>query len=294
MADLSKYSSLERFTVSRGRQLVGPSANLKGLNVQFGIGIGLIVIATCLWIAAVLSGVNGLAIGAIGPMIAGTVNAVVAWALKKRFAQSPIPVTNLTPESRAMLTSLTWTYIWSKNPWVWGVCMPQIESEQTNQVHFVGGAYARHPAWRQTLNQRGLSSLPEEVLDQMEAAAYHFNRTAGALEAGSTAGSLTRLRPKILQAADEAMLDVLHQAQLVSQFPEGIKAIRGRLTGSVETLKELGDRVEALTLREPTFTEMIAGRTMADEVLEELRLEQSAFNELSSQEDDSPRDHLQA
>jgi hypothetical protein len=67
------------------------------------------------------------------------------------------------------------------------------------------------------------------------------------------------------------------------------------LTSGVGTLRELADRVETLALREPTFTDMMSRRNTADEVLEELRLEQAAFTELSSPDrtDDPLRQTLQ-
>jgi len=174
---------------------------------------------------------------------------------------------------------------------------PQFDFSQNHPAGFGMGPrfhHHQHLAWRQFLSPSKAPKIPSEVLDQMELAASDFNRISGALEAGGAAGVVQRLRPKIFQAADEAMIDVLHQAQLGSQFPESIKSIQGRLTADLATLKELGDRVEAMTLREPTFTDMIARRTTADEVLEELRLEQSAVTELSALEDTRPRDHLQA
>jgi hypothetical protein len=142
--------------------------------------------------------------------------------------------------------------------------------------------------------QHDLESLPANVLELMEEAACQFNRTAGALEAGASSPNIQRLRGKVLLAADEAMLDVLHQAALISKYPESASSIQSQLDSRVATLRELGERIEALARRDPTFTDMIARRTSADEVLEELRLEQAAFSELGAQETDSPRNHLQA
>jgi hypothetical protein len=273
----AKVSSLERFVKTRGVLLSGTTPSSKNLLIQFWIGLGLIVAGLAVLLVALISGHGSIAFGAIGPLTAGFINMFMALYLKKKLVQAPPPAVAVTPEARKMLSALAYKYIWSKNSWMRG---QQTWMDPAMQAQLEGYQYW-NPAGG-LCHENGLKSLPDTVWDRLEEAAFHYNRTVGAIEASASGGSLHRLAPRIIQGADEAILDVMHQAQMVSKFPEGLGTIQTRLENSVGTLRELGDRVEALVLREPSFTERLSSRSSAEEILDELRLEQAAFSELSS------------
>jgi hypothetical protein len=259
--------------------------NLKSLLVQFWIGFGLVGVASIMVLAGGILRDTTPMIAALGPFIAGAVNMAVAQVLRRKLAQNPRPAADVTPEAKKMLTALSFRFVWSKNPWMWGQqqwwdpsAMGQPDGDAT------WNSWNPQGSWINYYNTR-LDALPEIVWASMENAAFNYNRLVGAIEASGSSSSIQRLAPRITQGADEAILDVMHQAQLISKFPEGAGSIQAQLETRVATLKELGDRVEALVLREPTFTERLAQRTTADEVLDELRLEQAAYHELSSKVD---------
>jgi hypothetical protein len=226
----------------------------------------------------------GLAGGSLGPTTSGVVNILVAFALRRRLAASGQAKLNVTVEAKAMLSSLAWQFLWRPSAWAWS---PEFWSASS------AAPYAKRPGGAGLVllgMDQTLRHVPDSVLELIEQAAFQHNRIAGILETRRSE-VLDRVGAKVATASDEGILDVMHQAFLTAQYPEGSGPIQTKLASDVAQLTELGDRVETLALSQPTFTERLSRRSGMDEVLDELRLEQSARLELGhSTADEAPID----
>jgi len=70
-------------------------------------------------------------------------------------------------------------------------------------------------------------------------------------------------------------------------FPEGGVASKQRIKTINRMLAETADRAEAMSVREPTISERLGYRSAMDDVLEDLRLTQSAHDELQMEREKS-------
>ncbi|HWD40039.1 MAG TPA: hypothetical protein VG944_14415, partial [Fimbriimonas sp.] len=243
-------SSLERFVQGRGMQLSGRNYyGQKAFGIQFSIGAVLSLVGVGMAAASLLGAQRELIFAAIGPFTAGAVNVGVALGMRKKSASSQAPTVNLTPEAKRLLSALVWKFVWKKNRWYMGEEMWGAGSENW---HGCG--------WQHYL-ERPLNEITADAYDYLEQAAFQYNRVQASLATAHPGTALDKMRSRIVAAADEGIADALHQAALISKYPEGSEAVRARLSSSLTVLTELGARVEALNVAEPTFLERMSVRS---------------------------------
>jgi hypothetical protein len=123
--------------------------------------------------------------------------------------------------------------------------------------------------------------LTDPAFELLDRAAIEYNRIAGCLETGRATGSATLIKvaPSVLQAADEAMADVLHQASVLDRYPESHEAATLAAEDEIRLLRETADRVEDLSIAPPDGARTTAASRL-EGVLEDLRFEQLARSEL--------------
>ncbi len=271
-------SSLERWVKTRGALFSNSNYSKRAFNIQLGIGCACLAGGLACF-AAPLFGADWHAVFAgFGPGIAGITNIIVPLAIRKRF-ETVRPVTvPLTSEARSVVAALNRKFQ-GKNPWAWN------SGDWTEEKQMWAGR--GNWGWNAYGDPQALTELSDEVLDTLEKAAYQFNRIVALLAtSGSGQSSISRLAAKVSTAADEAMAEILHQSGMLGRYPEGADAVRIRLDGAIAELTELANRVQALSVSEPTFTERLATRSGLHDVLDELRMEQAARTELGQARDE--------
>lgn len=135
-------------------------------------------------------------------------------------------------------------------------------------------------------NQPAVMKCSKEVLNDrayalLEDAARECNRIQACIT-GSANQALQRRAMDLAAASDEGMAQVLQQASLLDRFPESGQAVEASARNRIEALKEIAERLEALHVREPLLTERMGSTSTVDRVLDDLRLENLARQELSS------------
>lgn len=259
--------SLERFVKTKGWLFSSVNCSRRAFKIQGMIGGSLLAVGLAIMAMPLFGAEKQLFFASLGPVIAGGTNLIVAAAMKKRFNSAAKEPMTLSSEARSVMRALNRKYN-PRKAWEWDDSMWQ---EQMGWTPGTQGSAAAS------------ADLSEAVLEELEKAAYQYNRIAAVLvAAGSAQSSVVRMATKVETAANESMGDVLHQAGLLAAFPEGSEAVSMRLHGTIKDLTELADRTQALLLAEPTFTERLVQRTGIQDVLDELRLEQAARSELGS------------
>jgi hypothetical protein len=124
------------------------------------------------------------------------------------------------------------------------------------------------------------ADISPQVLEFLEAAAEQYNRITGIIQAPATAGSLTKVGPSAIAAADETMAEILHQSATIDKYPESAAATGKQIENAIKAITELGDRLEDIATRDQLLTEKVNYASKMDSVLEELRLDQLARSEL--------------
>jgi len=266
-------------------QLTGRAFNQVGYRAQLWIGCFILAIAVALVIAGLLAHTAPICFSAIGPFIAGMVNIAVASAIKKKTVSGNPNAVRLTPEAKQMMSVLLWKFVWRQTPWflndeLWG-----------SSSCGTGGDGGYRAAWDRKYSAQ-FDTLPAQTLALLEAAALNYNRIQGTLELRrQTDTVLERMASKVSIAADETMADILHQAALFGRFPETSAAIVRKIEDSISKLQEIADRLEKIALTEPSFEEKLISRSGAQDVIDELRMEQLARTELISDTRDDVNVH---
>jgi len=291
-------TSLERYLQTHGRRWLGPYQPRGAAIAQTVVGGICALVGTGLAIAAFAGGPIGMLAGSTGPFIAGFVNLGFGLSsLRKHAQQSQNGNPILSPEGKSLLLNLYHRTV-AANPmsfpgWDPNAMMgPQWGQWQGPAHHHMRHAARQRAYWASMgpaiwAGMRGQTNdIPGDVLDLLDRAAFQYNRIAAVLSSGA-AGTATvaKMGPRLSQAADEAMAAVFHDAAGMVRYPEGGTASRSRLETHIQSLDELARRLEAVTNKAPTFTEKLTYRSGMDEVLEELRLEELARNELRIEED---------
>lgn len=267
---------------TRGSQWLGASDYRYSGTVQMIVGsvlLGLSVIGAGIGLA---SGDPQSAFGAIGPFLAGSINLGIGMMQKRRFAPHAVSDVTLTPEAKGLLMSLRREMYGWQGPWMTpGFYVGPMMMHQRRMAR-----RSRHYAM---FNGITPDMIPDDLapneLEPLERAAAEYNRVAGGVAMGNSGSALlAKMGPRVVKAADEVMADVLHQTAMLAKYPEGINAARARLEAQIHALKELADRVEAMAAEQPNLTDKVAYRSSIDDVLDELRLEQLARNELKPEE----------
>jgi hypothetical protein len=263
-------SSLNRFLRSSAPELLMLSQWRTNYVVNGLIGIVMVLVALGVGIAMLATRRWELVGGMLGPLLGGVANLWVAWYAKSRGQTRRPAASKLTPEARKFLTELTK----QTQGWQWG-------------------QQATLPKGPPPKNARVVA--PEDALDFnvftiLEQAAYQYNRVQGVLTATESSKDVTvlRLRKSAEVAADEAIGEVFHHAATLSKYPESMKVAEANIQARIDALSELAERLEQLCQREPSLTDRLGASTVMDSVLEDLRIDAQARQELRLSESQTP------
>lgn len=126
--------------------------------------------------------------------------------------------------------------------------------------------------------------LPQELFELLNGAAHQHNRIEGLLmeRASATDGSLKAIEPNVRAAAIEAMALIVNHAAWIDTFPENAQDHAQTIRARSAQLQELADRVSKLVRAKPSVVESLGARTLMDDVLDRLRLDDDARGELTA------------
>lgn len=153
--------------------------------------------------------------------------------------------------------------------------------------------YQEETHGRSLVNLRGLRTssqvLRKDLFELLDAAAHQFNRIDGLLqERSATIDSGVRsLGPSSRVAALEAMAVIVNHAVWIDTFPENAEDHRFTIVARTERLEELADRLGSFVQSRPTLIDSLSSRSLIDEVLDKLAMEEEARGELAPGENDA-------
>ncbi|MBS1726776.1 MAG: hypothetical protein JST51_08655 [Armatimonadetes bacterium] len=123
--------------------------------------------------------------------------------------------------------------------------------------------------------------LTAQSTELLEAGCTHYNRLAGLLKlAKDSQGRSSNFAPQIQAASDEAMISLINQIGLLEDNPETQAAIVSQCGSQIHKLKELADRYEEMLSGPTTLVDHLSSTTVMDNVLDQLRMEAKAQEEL--------------
>jgi hypothetical protein len=267
-----EFSSLDRFVNRRAPVLMGiidESRRIFVLGIVAGVYSAL---GLSLGVGALASGnpPQALALAIQGAVFlggAGVITGIRAW-LKQHVKDQPASHVRLTPEARALVHSL----IAHIEGWAFGWRRRRIRLRRA----------IRRGLLRSRHDRRSEDVLSPRVFHLLERAAAEYNRIYGALALGAPHDNATldRLAPNIRAATDEAMAEILHAGALLEKFPESGAHVETEARAHVEDLKELADQTERLQASNDPLPAIEASASRIHSVLEELRSDQRAREEL--------------
>jgi len=243
------------------------------------IGGGLVALGLGLLFGGLLSGLAGLAMGAIGPFIGGGINLFIGLKLRNRFQQNPNEP-RISPEAKGFLVDLM---------------------KQTHSGWNAGHGYRRHgqqPTHFATplsegntvLHQLGkhwgvIPKTPMDVLsrplyDLLETACFHYNRVYGMIEGTRGEHPVAKVGQSARLGADEAIFAILHHAATMNRFPETISSASRECEDKIRALKDLADGLERIQGQPVPITDRLGYTSAMDNALEDVRLERLAREEL--------------
>ena len=277
-------SSLDRFLLNRAPALIGLSGARASVMANGALGVLFSLTGLGFIIGGIATHQPEMAYSSAGPLFGGVVNLMVAGMMRKRVAHMDPANVKLSSEAKEFLHKLMrqafgWRYAWVG----W-------DSYRYQGLLGRRRRHLRSVLWGRTdasADQRPAAELLRpELFALLDEAAQHFNRIQGCLTVARTdaGGALKKMRPAIVEAADETMAEVLHQAALMENYPESNTQGTRIVANRVAALRETADRVEAMQAREPSLMERMAPSSTMDSVLEELRMEEIARTELQTPE----------
>ncbi len=123
--------------------------------------------------------------------------------------------------------------------------------------------------------------LSKQGFDILESAAGQFVRINAQVELDASGlKRLSRTSGAIRLAAEETMITLINQVALLEQHPESLGAIADIAKKEIAKMVELGDRIEQSITGEDSLLGMHRGGSAIDGVLENLRMEQDALDEI--------------
>ena len=260
-------SSLDRFIWEKGMKILsyGSKGAVFGLTASAIINGSIGLVFTI--ISATAAGRSHLIIAGGILLSTALIMGLIAFFQYRRSKQSGSEV-QLNTEASSLISQLA-THIGWYNPASMGNRSYQYQNQMKPWKNWWGGV--------KTSSQ----ILSAEVFEMLERAAFQYNRLSGLLVlAKSASGRSSRMEPNIRNASDQTMFGILNQVALVDKRPESASAIRSQVDHQIKQLEELGDRLELL-LSEPTNNfDAISSTSAMDSVLEDLRMEQLAREEI--------------
>ena len=136
--------------------------------------------------------------------------------------------------------------------------------------------------WTQFIGQKTASNvMTPRGAEILEAGCSEYNRISGLLKlAADSKGRSSTITPQIQVASDEAIMSLINQVALLEDTPETATAIVSQCQMQIEKLRELGNRFEEMLTGPITLADRLSSTTVMDSVLDQLRMEAQAHEEL--------------
>jgi len=136
--------------------------------------------------------------------------------------------------------------------------------------------------WQAIVGRKTASQVLKSNSSQiLEVACNEYNRLTGLLKlVKESQGRSSNMAPQIQAASDEAMISLINQIGLMEDNPETEAAIVNHCHAQIAKLKELADRFEEMLSGPTTIADRLSSTTVMDSVLDQMRLEAQAHEEL--------------
>ncbi|MBX3118324.1 MAG: hypothetical protein KF784_04605 [Fimbriimonadaceae bacterium] len=265
-------SSLDRFIWSKATAFWGYSG-VNGTFLGFLIpGVIVSLIGLGLTLGGMLSTVKALMIPGLIQLTVGSVFLGISQMIRRRHRNVPQPEVSLTSDARALIQRLATHIGW--NEW---------NSQQRNnsfRIDIFGMSFGGP--------RTSSDKLKPFTYGLLERSAAYYNRIQGMLKTkdSRSATLLQKHEPAVKAAADEAMIVSLNQAALMEKFPENSENCRKVIEARIRDLEELSKRLSNLVHSQMTVTEALASGSVMGSVLEQLRLDEAARQELGRAEEE--------
>lgn len=265
-------SSLDRFIWSKATAFWG-FAGMNGTFLGFLIpGVILSLIGFGLTLGGLLSPVKELMIPGVIQMTIGSVFLGISAAVRRKFRSSPQPEVSLTSDARGLIHRLATHIGWTES------------SAQHSHSGFRIDIFGMSFGGPRTSSDK----LKPFTFGLLERTAAYYNRIQGMLKTKDTKSAtlLQKHEPSVKAAADEAMIIALNQAALMEKFPENSENCRKVIEARIRDLEELSNRLSKLVHSQMTVTETLASGSVMGSVLEQLRMDEAARQELGRAEEE--------
>lgn len=256
--DQPRPSALDLFIWQRGSRIHG--GGIRGMKLGFGIAGGVNLGFGVIFLALTSKQPGFIVPAAImGSIGAGFLIATAFLFAKYKNRDNEV---RLTKEGGQLLFKLV-NHVGYMNPYQYS-------------THKYGSAW--HKIWGIKTASNILSKQGFEIL---ETAAGQHLRIHAQLELDSHAGKkLSRSSGAIRLATEETMITLINQVALLEHHPESLGSIGDVAKKEIAKLTELADRVEQSVTGEDSLLGMHRGGSTIDGVLENLRMEQEALDEI--------------
>lgn len=138
--------------------------------------------------------------------------------------------------------------------------------------------------WMQMMGRKTSADLLNPISSELlNRATFQFNRIEGMVKlANDHNGRLKQLIPSIRVAAEEAIYIILNQVALLEQSPETHQTIAGQVETNIAKITELGNGLEGMIRQPDTIADRLTQSSVIDSVLDQIRQENLAHQELNS------------
>lgn len=261
----NKPSSIDRFFWSKGSRFIGYSGNPWQLvGGILGGSYGLVAIIFII-VAKSTKGFPAALPIIFGILAVGTLIATLYGA--RRSKKSIQIEVKLSSSGRKLLYRIGQHIGW----------------RDLEMTHGFGYSYApRASIWRNIFGVKTAADiLTPQGASVMEEGCNEYNRIAGLLKlAKDSKGRSTNMAPQIQAASDEAMVSLINQVALLEENPETQNAILSQCQSQNQKLKELANRYEEMLSGPITLEDRLSSTTVMDNVLDQMRMEAQAHEEL--------------
>ncbi len=265
-----KQSSIDRFFWSKGAWFIGNPGGSWKLALAIVGGSQLLATLVFLILAVTVPGfpkVLPIIFGSVGVTSIGLI-----YLIGKRNKQIVRPEVRISGSGRKLLYKIGQHIGWNdqsalqahnSNPW--GSWWQSIVGIKTA---------------RNVLNPNSAKLLEEGCAE--------YNRITGLLKLSKDSkGRSATLAPQIQAASDEAMISLINQVALLEETPESQTAIISQCRSHVSKLEELAERFEEILSGPITLADRLSSTTVMDNVLDQMRLEAQAHEELRMEDFES-------
>lgn len=263
LKDGLQQSSIDRFFWSKGGRFIGNPGGSWQLALAIIGGSQLLATLVFLILAVLIPGFPKVL-----PIIFGSVGIVtfgLTYLIGKRTKKIVQPEVRISGSGRKLLYKIGQHIGWhDQNAW---------QAQNANPW----GTW-----WQSIVGIKTASNvLTPKSAELLEEGCSEYNKIAGLLKLSKDSkGRSANLAPQIQAASDEAMISLINQVALLEETPESQTAIISQCRSHVSKLEELAERFEEILSGPVTLADRLSSTTVMDNVLDQMRLEAQAHEEL--------------